>query len=404
MAKFTWLDGSKGVWQYASFDRYVVTKITSKKIQLQFDDNRLGYSPQRDPYSITIKVKGGSLDTIKQGPNAGQKILTSGTINNVDYFDKTGNAIIKISGLDLPAYVVSNWMTTGQKQQVDDFIWSGTKHTFIGSEDASGTNQGTYGDTIETSPQNDVVKAGAGDDIAIDAGGADKYNLGSGDADLLTYGDWYYTPAHVKSGVNVDLAQGTASGPDGFTDTVKGVEHVHGTFLDDTFVGDGKDNLFVGFLGNDSFDGGKGLDTVSYVTEVNSGGRDGVTVNLNTGVGRDSFGTKDTYNNIERVVGTDEKDVFTGNKKDNWFVGNDGGDVFVFEGKKFGTDTVEDFSRVEGDVLHLTGAQGFGRLNIKYEKGSGDAVVSFAKGTIIVEDWVANNPGDKLVASDFDFG
>ena len=64
-----------------------------------------------------------------------------------------------------------------------------------------------------------------------------------------------YTDA--TSGVNVDLAAGTATGGAG-SDTLSNVESVTGSDYDDTLTGDGSDNVFYLTEGSDVIDGGGG--------------------------------------------------------------------------------------------------------------------------------------------------
>ncbi|MFL9927670.1 hypothetical protein PQR62_25615, partial [Herbaspirillum lusitanum] len=77
------------------------------------------------------------------------------------------------------------------------------------------------------------------------------------------------------------------------------------------------------------FDGGAGVDTVSYA-KANDG--NGVTVNLAAGTGSGGFAAGDTYFNIENVIGTDYNDTFIASAVANSFTGGLGIDTVDYSG------------------------------------------------------------------------
>lgn len=117
---------------------------------------------------------------------------------------------------------------------------------------------------------------------------------------------------------------------------------IRGTDNDDTLLGTDGDDTFEGLGGiTDLFRGSKGSDTyyghspgqtdnltlyanaVWYDTET---GPSGVTVNLATGLGTDSYGNAERYFDISEVAGTKNSDVIIGAASDNIirpFAGND---------------------------------------------------------------------------------
>src|SRR5690606_33441315 len=85
--------------------------------------------------------------------------------------------------------------------------------------------------------------------------------------------------------------------------------------------------------GNDTIDGGNGIDVVTYEEDPN-----GVIVNLAAGTASDGHGGTDLLSNIERVFGSGFSDVITGNGAGNLLLGLAGNDSLVGGG---GNDTLE---------------------------------------------------------------
>ena len=87
----------------------------------------------------------------------------------------------------------------------------------------------------------------------------------------------------------------------------------------------------MGLRGADIFDGGGGVngkDFADYYRDADFGGTRGIIADLNAGTVRDGFGQTDTLINIDRIIGTNNKDSFLGNAGNNVFAGLDGKDSF----------------------------------------------------------------------------
>lgn len=165
---------------------------------------------------------------------------------------------------------------------------------------------------------------------------------------------------------------------------------IRGTDNDDTLFGTDGDDTFEGLGGSiDVFRGGKGSDTyyghspgqtdnltlyanaVWYDTET---GPSGVTVNLATGQGTDSYGNAERYFDISEVAGTKNSDVITGSASDNIirpFAGNDrldGGGGF---------DEVHYAN--DPELLGIVASLGQGTVQKKYAGGIAftDAIANF---------------------------
>jgi Ca2+-binding RTX toxin-like protein len=213
---------------------------------------------------------------------------------------------------------------------------------------------------------NDLLLGGSGTD-QIEASTGDDTMDGGGDKDLLSY-----FQSDAPAPVTVDLRVGTASGWGDHT--VSGFEDVHGSYLDDTLIGDdgpnllsagpgndaqvgkggddwiadsdgddilnggpGDDRLSMGNFGNDTARGGEGVDTLYYGSLTRQQGTT-LYVNLAEGIAT-GYGTDSEYG-IENVVGSHMRDILIGDSGPNvlhatnpWG-GTGGQDVLVGRGGK----------------------------------------------------------------------
>lgn len=222
-------------------------------------------------------------------------------------------------------------------------------------------------DKISSSANTTSLFSGAGNDTVkytgrswvefIDGPGRDKYVGSTFNADIDNMVSYAHTGGYKKfgdiSGINANMATGKVVDPWGFTDTLKNINVIIGTMLDDTVTaGNGERMRFMGLAGDDTFHGTTGLDTIDYRRDAQYGGTAGITVNLAEGWAIDGFGDTDTVSGIERVIGTAGNDVIIGGsanevlegwRGDDTLTGGDGHDVFRFR-DKFGNDTITDFT------------------------------------------------------------
>lgn len=121
-----------------------------------------------------------------------------------------------------------------------------------------------------------------------------------------------------------------------------------GDGADELVGGNGNDLLLPGKGGADALDGGKGIDTVSYANFVPTDST-GIVIQFNPigqSTDRDAIG--DTFDNVERFIGTSTNDNFyfyRHDVADGYYVNGGGGD---------------DFLRVEGGVMR--GGEGIDEL------------------------------------------
>ncbi len=208
-----------------------------------------------------------------------------------------------------------------------------------------------YNDTLNgsTAMVFEQFEGGAGNDT-ID-GGAVTDTRYQENNNRVTY-------QRAGSAVQVDLAAHTATGGGG-NDVLLNITHVRGSNFNDSLVGSNSTLIeqFEGRAGNDTIDGGGGIDFARYDYAAAA-----VNVNLVTGIAIDGDGGTDTLRNIEGVRGSEFGDTLTGGNLANGssalsglerFMGNGGNDTI--DGG-VGYDRVEYVSSTAGVSVTLGGS------------------------------------------------
>lgn len=205
------------------------------------------------------------------------------------------------------------------------------------------------------------VIGSAYDDVLVGNGDANRLEGGAG-ADRLDGGagsDWASYQGS-NEGVTVDLAESTALGGDAQGDVITNMENLTGSGFADVLRGDGEanrlegaggddrlwgaggddvlaggdgDDWLLGSTGADQFDGDAGADVLSY--ELSEAG---VTVNLGEGTLTGGYAQGDVVAGIEHVMGSDYRDVLTGDSGPNKLYGLGGDDELKGTG---GDDVLE---------------------------------------------------------------
>jgi Ca2+-binding RTX toxin-like protein len=127
-----------------------------------------------------------------------------------------------------------------------------------------------------------------------------------------------------------------------------GNDNLQGTNASDTLQGaGGDDTLFGGFSGEDLLDGGPGNDTASYLvlTKINGGVNASLETNKAT-----FFGSRGTFVSIENLIGSNNRDVLTGNSENNRIEGYFGSDDLL---GRAGNDTLiggSGFDTLKGEL------------------------------------------------------
>ena len=183
-----------------------------------------------------------------------------------------------------------------------------------------------------------------------------------------------------------------------FTTSIRGFEKIIGTDRpdyiytslgnDEVHGGTGDDFISVG-KGNDVVDGEAGSDTIDY--SLDRGSRDGVNINLEDGTFRrfSNSRERDTLTSIENIIGTNARDILTGNSVANKLEGgggNDdidgagGNDILIGGG---GDDTFLNLGAPTGGVDTVSGGDGFDTVDFSGVVKTGDTLGSIDSDNVI---------------------
>ena len=278
-------------------------------------------------------------------------------------------------------------------------------------------------DTLIGNGGRDVLLGGAGHD-SVDGGAGDDELWGEAGNDTLNGGAGQDIARYIEaaSGVVVDLSAGrTSNDGDGGTDTLIGIEAVHGSAFGDALTGDLGANEIQGFggndtingaqgndlllggvghdsilggadndelwggRGNDTLDGGAGIDFVRYRDSATR-----VVVDLNAGEAQDGFGGSDRLSGIENVDGSVYGDVLRGNigtnelrgyEGDDTLSGNDGADTLLGDGGNDNLLGQTGDDELWGGAGNDTLDGGSGLDVARYQTSTAGVVVDLAAGT-----------------------
>jgi RTX calcium-binding nonapeptide repeat (4 copies) len=221
------------------------------------------------------------------------------------------------------------------------------------------------------------TETGAPTPTALELSGSsgDDLLLGGAEDDSLTCGegiDWIDFSGAATS-VTADLGSGTASGQG--LDTLAECENIAGSALADTLTGDGGANQIAPRLGDDSVNGGEGIDVVGY-----AGAPAAVIVDLGANGVTGGSGS-DTLAGVEGAVGSDFADTIIGSELGNRLVGGAGTDTVL---GLAGDDTLDGGSEID----RMIGGAGTDVCVLDGDEGSCDPSLRAEPSTIA--------PGDSL--------
>ncbi|WP_114008010.1 beta strand repeat-containing protein [Cohaesibacter intestini] len=386
------------------------------------DDNRLRGLGGDDTLSGAggnDLLEGGDGNDVLDG-GAGDDILSLGDGDEGGILGSIGNDTINIDGTNDVFF---------------DYERLNASITFqIGSSTAT-VNKGANGtDTVSGLDGIDYENGGynfeggsAGDSFVIN-GAVDQFGIVSGrqgDDSFSNIGagavrvDYREDGDDTHSGItytsnNGSKISGTVTGAGTGTDTLSNIDQIRGTDYNDVFNGGDGDEIFILRGGNDTVNGGGGMDLVRF----DRNGMGGVEVDLSVGVAVGTFNGNafsHTLTNVERINGSrDQIDRIFGSDADEGFAGRGGNDVLVGRGgddELYGEDGNDLLNGNDGDD-HLEGGNGADTLNggagnDYLDGGAGNDTLNLGTGD---EGYVQGSTGNDIINiqgtidSKFDYG
>lgn len=197
-----------------------------------------------------------------------------------------------------------------------------------GSDHADTITGNSAANRLEGRGGNDILDGGRGNDVLIGGNGNDTviFNASRGLEQVsVTASLLAGTATVVRSLANVAGSETTE------TDTMSGIENLTGGNGNDSLTGDAGanvlgggsgDDVLAGLGGADRLIGGEGIDTADY-----RGSTEGVSVDLQAGIGAGGDAEEDTLVGIENVEGSDRGDRLTGSTGANTINGHAGDDL-----------------------------------------------------------------------------
>ncbi|MBR0556587.1 calcium-binding protein [Ciceribacter sp. L1K23] len=293
-------------------------------------------------------IGGSGNDTLNGGTGADR--MEGGSGNDTYYVDNSGDVVVESSNGGTDTVRASRSYTLGSN--VENLVLTGTGNTSGTGNSLNNTITGNSGNnTLNGSSGNDSLSGGAGNDRLIGGSGNDTLNGGTG-ADRMEGGsgnDTYYVDNSgdvvvESSGGGTDTVRASRSYTLGsnlekLVLTGTGNTSGAGNSLSNTIGGNSGNNTLNGYSGNDSLSGGAGNDS------------------LYGGAGNDSLlgGSGN-----DRMKGGSGNDKLTGSSGADVLFGDSGADRFIFKSlsdstvSSSGRDTIEDFSRSQGDKIDLS--------------------------------------------------
>jgi Ca2+-binding RTX toxin-like protein len=257
-------------------------------------------------------VAGNERDNVFRGNLGDDGFDGAGGFDIVEYVNAPAAVVVDMSGF---------WSRSSGGDGEDGFInvegvrGSRFADHLIGSAAANALWGQDGGDTLEGGDGNDSLYGEGGADTLIGGPGDDVLDGGAGTTDTANY-------TTATGPVQVDLGAGTSTGAAG-NDVLVNIERLLGSYYADRLVGGAGTNFLYGWVGNDTLDGGDGVDYADYrgtTQPLNANLATGVVVNAVTG-------ETDTLVSIEAFMGSTAVDTIVGSAGDDLIFGGPGNDV-----------------------------------------------------------------------------
>jgi Ca2+-binding RTX toxin-like protein len=267
--------------------------------------------------------------------------------------------------------------------------------TGTATDGEGGTDSFVNFESVIATEFNDSILGSAGNNIFYTMRGNDTV-IGNGGEDRVDFSVTSEFP--VTQGIMVDLPGGTAIDGLGGADSLTGISRITGTQFADQIYGGAERNRFNGRAGDDTLDGGLGIDWAEYTSATT-----GVTVNLTTGTASDGEGGTDTLFSFENAIGGNLGDDLTGRAQANsWSLlrGGRGDDTLRgIDGEwvvaeyadqtqgmtvNLGTGQVTDSVLGTDTLINIRGAFFFGAFNDTVTGTAADEVFSLSGGNDVL--------------------
>jgi Ca2+-binding RTX toxin-like protein len=340
-------------------------------------------------------LDGGSGDDTLDG-GTGNDSLLGGSGSDIYVVDADGDVIVESSTAlsDIDEVHASVSWTLGAN--LENLVLTGSVglngtgnalNNTIMLSDAGGFASGLGGnDTLIGGSGSDWLDGGAGNDV-ID-GGADQWG------DTVSY-------RSATAGVSVNLGTGKATGGAG-TDSIRNIEHIADSQFNDTLTGSAVGNFFSLGAGNDSVNGGGGVDVVMY---QDAGAA--VTVNLATGKATGKTIATDILVSIEAVHASAFGDAITLSGAGGYVFGLGGNDTLtggsgddLFDGGD-GDDFIDGRTAVGGDTVSYRSATAAVNVSLATGKATGGGGVDTLKNIEHISDSQFNDTLTGSAAGNF---
>lgn len=311
-------------------------------------------------------ITGDAKNNVIEG-GAGSDTLDGGIgIDTLSYASSASGVTVTLNdGLNALAEVSGGDAAADQAKNFENILGSANADTLTGNAVAN---------TISGGGGNDFLAGGGGTDLLIGGDGDDTLSGGLL-ADKLVGGDGIDTADYSASAaaVTIDLSKQGAFDPiknvivkataqkggDATGDLFSGIENVIGSAQNDVFIGGAGANKFTG--------GGGALDTVTYAASAT-----GLTIDMVVGANGTGEAKGDTFDTIERLIGTNFNDrlvaansatILDGGTGDDTLVSGDGADSLVGGAgidtasySNAGASVTVDLSLAQGIYSSVTGA------------------------------------------------
>ena len=378
-------------WDIAKIQSMTGTDLADNLVGTVFADHFKGLAG-----SDTLNGGAGN-DTLDGGD--GVDSLLGGLGNDTFVVDDAGDVVIEYlnEGTDI---VQSSFSIGSLAANVENLMLMGTA-----AINGTGNELANY---MVGNGANNGLSGGLGGDIIRGGLGNDTLDGGDG-SDWVDYRDM--SAAVTVNLSNTSTAQNTGAAG---LDLLTNFENIFGGSGNDTLIGNVNANIIRAGLGNDSLDGGAGIDYADY-RDFNGA----LTVNLalTTAQNTGAAGT-DTLINFENVLGGAGNDTLSGNALANRIEGNVGNDLLSGAAGNdallggAGNDTYQ-FARTDGqDVITDTDATagnsdvlafqtGVANDQLWFKHSANDLVVSVIGTTdqVTIKDWYVSGASTLNTAS-----